>query len=146
VADDDLMGLLAEVIAAADPMPPHLVDAGMAAFTWRRVDEELAELLFDSADAATPAGMRTGRPPSRQLSYASADLQIECELSPSGLVGQLIPAGSGALEVVTPDGNPLPITVDEHGRFHTAPLPSGPIRLRCRRPSRVEVVTPWLLA
>ena len=40
-----------------DPVPQLLDDAARAAFTWRTVDAELAELMRDSAEAEDEAGL-----------------------------------------------------------------------------------------
>lgn len=144
VDDDELMTMLGEVLAPELTVPPQVLSAARQAFVWRRIDEELAELLFDSADEPVAAGLRGGAAP-RQVSYASSDLLIECELGSDTLVGQLLPADAGRLELLTPTGRRRAVEVDPRGRFVVEPVPSGPIRLCCGSPSRSLVLTPWLL-
>ena len=48
---------LRALFARVDPVPPLLDDAARAAFTWRTVDAELAELMRDSADASEEAAL-----------------------------------------------------------------------------------------
>ena len=66
---------LRAIFSHVDPVPPLLDDAARAAFTWRTVDAELAELMRDSADASEEAGalVRGGGGP-RQLSFESPRL------------------------------------------------------------------------
>ena len=66
---------LRAIFAHLDPVPPLLDDAARAAFSWRTVDAELAELMRDSADAEEEAGalVRGGGGP-RQLSFESPRL------------------------------------------------------------------------
>jgi hypothetical protein len=144
--DDDLLARLAEVLDQESPMPPGTLIAAQAAYTLRRLDEELAELLFDSADLPAPAGVRGPRAWPRQITYQWADLLIECEMDTTSLVGQVLPAGPVTLEVISGGGARHPVDVDDLGRF-VAPLPrSGPLRLRCLpSPQGRPVLTPWLL-
>jgi len=47
---DPTFATLRSVIERADPVPPPVVAAAKASFTWRTIDSELAELVADSAD------------------------------------------------------------------------------------------------
>ena len=67
----DLRALFAHV----DPVPPLLDDAARAAFTWRTIDAELAELMRDSADASEEAALLVrsgGGPRQAELRVAAA--------------------------------------------------------------------------
>jgi hypothetical protein len=46
--DDQLEHELRRLAAGLDPAPPELVQAAADAFSWRNIDAELAELVFDS--------------------------------------------------------------------------------------------------
>ena len=46
--DIGLLSALGEMIDEIDPVPPEVMRAGYAAFIWRTVDAELAELAEDS--------------------------------------------------------------------------------------------------
>ncbi|HVQ89822.1 MAG TPA: hypothetical protein VMU51_02190 [Mycobacteriales bacterium] len=143
--DDELLAQLADVLDEESPVPAEALIAARAAFALHRLDEEFAELLFDSADVPAPAGLRGPPAWPRQLTYQVGDLLIECEVDATGLIGQVLPAMPVTLEVMTSTGATRPVDVDSGGRF-VAPLPGhGPIRLRCQPGQRRPVLTPWLL-
>jgi len=58
----------------------------------------------------------------------------------------VVPASGLRLELVRPDGQSRPLEVDPEGRFLLQPPPTGPVGIRCTRPGRQAVLTPWLLA
>ena len=62
--DDDLLRELGRVVTAADPVPPEVIAAAKASFTWRTIDAELAELAFDSLldDEGVTDNLATGLP------------------------------------------------------------------------------------
>ena len=99
MSDDDLLGELRTALTP-DPVPAAVVEAARASFTWRSVDEELAELLSDSADLALTGVRGTG---DRRLSFEAPQLVIEFVLVPgprgSRLEGQLAPPGPARIEV-----------------------------------------------
>jgi hypothetical protein len=143
--DNELMAMLDDVLEAEQAVPAETLAAAEQAFAWRRLDEELAELLFDSADHPARARLRGAGPEPRLVTYQYADLLIECEVGPAVLVGQLLPPAPVTLELMNAAGNRRAVDVDAHGRF-VAPLPRpGPIRLRCRQGRQRDVLTPWLL-
>src|SRR5687767_14630886 len=100
--DDELIGELSLAAELADPVPPHLVDAGIAAYTFRTLDAELAALAFDSAAAGNEQLVRSDHP-ARMLSFETADLTIEVEIIPQGgtihLVGQILPPAVVQIDV-----------------------------------------------
>ena len=63
--------------------------AARAAFTWRTVDAELAELLHDSAlDAG--AAVRSGSDGPRMLSFRRAAVTLEVEIDGDAVLGEVI--------------------------------------------------------
>jgi hypothetical protein len=149
--DHEILKLLREALSPATPEageepPAHVIEAAFAAGGWTRLDHELAELVADSADRLATAGVRAGPTDLRQLTYSMEDLTIECELGAGALLGQVVPAAGLRLELVEPDGESRPLEMDEAGRFLLQPPPAGPVGIRCIRPGRQAVLTPWLLA
>jgi hypothetical protein len=90
----------------ADPTPPHLVEAGIAAFTFRTIDAEQAQLAFDSAAGGGEQLARSERP-ARILSFETAELTIELEIIPDGetiyLIGQILPPAVVQIDVRQPE-------------------------------------------
>jgi hypothetical protein len=142
--DDELMIVLREVLAEDDEaISPSVIEDGESAFRWLRFDEELAELVFDSAETGALAGVRGGV--QRQLTYRFDDLLIDCDIRPGALLGQLIPAMPARIELWSAGGARRPLDLDDEGRFAARPAVSGPISIRCSRPGQRDIVTPWLL-
>lgn len=123
-----------------DPVPPHLADAALAAYSFRTLDAELARLTFDSL--VEGAGAVRGDGP-RLLTFTGDAVTVEVELTGDLLVGQLLPAGPAEIEVRSA-ARSATASADELGRF-TASLPGrGPLRLHCRLASGPVVVTEWV--
>jgi hypothetical protein len=146
--DEELLERLAEMLAEEQAVPDGTLEAARLAFTTRRLDEELAELLYDSYDEPAAAGMR-GSPGRRQVSYRIGELIIDCEVEGRMLVGQVTGHQEDRpvrLDLVNAAGDRVRLDVDDRGRF-VALLPGpGPVRLRCRHGRRRDSLTPWLLA
>lgn len=148
--DDDLMTRLRDVLAAADGPPPAAVALAKGMFGLRTLDAELAALVADSAaDAGADAVAVRGSTDTRLLSFESADLAIEIEVSGAGpvrrVVGQVVPPGGGTIEVRQPGaGRPRSVEVDERGRFTIDDVRPEPLNLTCRRPGARPVTTQWL--
>ena len=78
MTDDELLAELRAAVAEADLVTDRQREAARAAFTWRTVDAELAELLHDSALEA-PRCAAAGDA-ARTLSFASGELTLEVEI------------------------------------------------------------------
>lgn len=150
-SDDALLATLRDVAGRADPPPAQVVDAARAAFAWRTVDAELAELSYDStADDKELAGLRgPGTATGRLLSFASGDMTVEIEVSAAGgtarLVGQLLPGQPARVEARYPGGT-VTTEADELGRFAVEDLPAGPLSLRCHLAGGARPVsTEWFV-
>ncbi len=143
--DDEIMALLAEALERADPVPAHVMDNARAAFTWRTIDAELAELVFDSA--LHSSGVRSEET-NRQVTFRSSNVEIEIMiLEDRGrrLVGQLVPARDATIELIGADGMQSSST-DGLGRFAFAQLDDGPARLVVvGSDGRRVVQTDWVL-
>src|SRR5262249_36381284 len=131
-----------------DPVPPDLTEAAIAAFTWLRVDAELAELLADSAETEEAlAGTRGGD--ARSLAFRAGERTVEVDAVPDGrafrLVGRIDPAVAATL-VVRHAGGTVEGEADELGRFAVGPVPAGPVSLRVApsEPGAAPLETAWL--
>ena len=151
--DEELLAALREALhgrpapPAHDPqaVPPEFVEAGKALYTWRNIDAELAELSYDSAqDSLARAGQRAGDPSVRTLTFSAAHLTIELEASAEAILGQLVPAQTGLVEIQSGPGKGTETSVDAMGFFTIQPAPGGPFRLRCQGSDGVVVLTEWL--
>ena len=90
--DDELLAELREAVAEADLVTDRQREAARAAFTWRTVDAELAELLHDSALESAARARRRHAP--RTLSFASGPLTLEVEIDGDTVMGQVVGAAA----------------------------------------------------
>jgi hypothetical protein len=148
--DNDLEQELRRVAAALDPVPPEVVQAAMDAFSWRDLDTELAELVFDSLLDADQATLVRGSAGPRLVSFKTPGLTVDVELTDSGsgrhLMGQITPAQRAVVQIRHGAGT-VSTDADELGRFSSASLQTGPMSLRLSPAddgSRTVVVTDWL--
>jgi hypothetical protein len=147
--DEAVFTELRGLLARTDPVPDRLDEAARAAFTWRTIDAELAELMRDSAelDAGALALRSTATGP-RLLSFESPRVAIEAEVSVTGprerrLAGQIVPPVAATV-TLEQGGVRLSVQADELGRFAFERLGAGPARLRAALPDGgMEVATPW---
>ena len=143
MSDEQLLAELREALNTAEQVPSGFVAAGNAALAWRTVDAELAALAQEASDADALAGVRAERAAVRALSFLASDISIELEVTPDALLGQLVPARPGTIEVQTQEGGRQPVTVDESGWFTIRPLPSTMFRLHLQTASD-NVITEWV--
>lgn len=145
IDDERLFNELGDALRSAAAVPPRFVEAGRAAFTWRTVDAELAELSYDSAtEGAALAGTRADPAALRALTFAAAGLTIEVEVTADALQGQVVPPQAGEIELRPRDGSAGATTgVDEVGWFAFSPVPAGLFRLHLRTADGRTVVTAW---
>jgi hypothetical protein len=144
--DNELLALLEEALEAEGDVPPDFIAAGKAAFAWRTIDAELAALVYDSSNDSgrEPALMRNQTTADlRALTFASANVTIELELTEAGLIGQLVPPSAGEIDVQTAAGVTSTVTTDELGCFTIRVIPQEPFRLRCRA-GDTDVLTTWI--
>jgi hypothetical protein len=145
--DDELEEELRRLAARVDPVPPELLRAAAGAFTWRDIDAELAELVFDSLLDADEAALVRGSPDRRLVSFAAGGLTIDVEVTTTGpdrtVMGQIVPPRRGQVELRRGQDT-VTVEADELGRFRSGPLPPGPLSLRLRTEGGAPVVTDWL--
>lgn len=143
--DDELLRELQQALRARRAVPPEFVEAAKNAFAWRNIDAELAQLTYDSIDGSgLIAATRSEAASIRALTFTHPRLIIELEVSADAVLGQIVPAQSGTIEVQTHAGTDPEISTDEIGCFSIQPIPPGPFRLRCRVAADIDVLTGWV--
>ncbi|MEN3613822.1 hypothetical protein AAH979_30260 [Plantactinospora sp. ZYX-F-223] len=152
MTDDELLAELTRVAAAADPPPELVVASARHALSTRRLDDQLAALLADSAlDTAVQVVRGDDQP--RLLSFAHADTTIDLQiqrtaggLAVRGLVAstasEVVVDASEA--VVDASDGPHAAPLDESGWFTVADLPDGPLRVRLPGRPTGGISTGWI--
>ncbi len=143
--DEQLLGALREAMRARRAVPPEFVEAGKSAYAWHNIDAELAQLTYDSSrDRDRAASVRSETASVRALTFTSAHLSIELEVTEDSLLGQITPPEEGTIEAQTRAGVTTAAPVDEIGCFSIEPIPASPFRLHCQTAGGVDVVTGWI--
>lgn len=145
--DERLFTALREALRAREAVPAEFVEAGKSAFAWHNIDAELAQLTYDSsrdADYAPSLRAEAEAASIRALTFTSAHLTVELEVTGDTLLGQIIPAQGGVIRVQPRDGGETTVTADEIGCFSIRPIPSGPFRLYCRSGPDLDALTGWI--
>jgi len=143
--DDELLAALREALRAREAVPAEFVEAGKSAFAWHNIDAELAQLTYDSSrDSEYELSMRAEGASIRALTFTSAHLTIELEVTEDSLLGQIIPAQAGTIKVQPRDGAEATVPADEIGCFSIHPIPAGAFRLQCRTAAGVDALTGWI--
>jgi hypothetical protein len=145
IGDDELVARLAEALPQADPVPATVTEFAKAAFGWRTIDAELAELVFDSA-VDELVGVRS-EDDTRQVTFRAPGVEIEVAVMAGGvrrIVGQLVPPQEADIELRY-QGEAKRTTSDTLGRFIFHDVPNGPISLRCRLADDQTVQTDWMI-
>ena len=116
-----------------------------AAFAWRTIDADLAQLSYDSLDdEQTPLVTRTEDATVRALTFVAGRLTIELEITAASVLGQVVPAQPGQLLLQIGTDRQETCAIDEIGCFVVEPVPAGPFRLHCRTVDGTEVRTGWI--
>ena len=143
--DERLLSALGEAIKARQAVPAWFVETGKNAFAWHNIDAELAQLTYDSnEDRREALVMRSETASIRALTFTSAHLTVELEVTGHSLLGQIIPPRTGTLEIHTRAGEISSVEVDEIGCFAVDPIPDSPFRLRYSTPAGTDVLTGWI--
>ncbi len=143
--DERLLSALSEAMKARQAVPSWFIETGKNAFAWHNIDAELAQLTYDSStDRERTAAVRSETASIRALTFTSAHLSIELEVTDDSLLGQIIPPRAGTLEIHTRAGEISTTEVDEIGCFAVDPIPDSPFRLRCRAADGTDVLTGWV--
>ncbi len=143
--DEQLLAALRESVRAREAVPAWFVETGKNAYAWHNIDAELAQLTYDSShDQSEAAVTRSETASIRALTFTSAHLSLELEVTETSLLGQIIPPRAGTMETHTRAGSITTTPVDEIGCFALDPIPASPFRLRCRTADGADVLTGWI--
>jgi hypothetical protein len=140
--DEQLLAALREALADDEAVPPEFIELGKNAYAWHNIDAELAQLTYDSIREPDEAlSLRAEAASIRALTFTSAHLTIELEVSEDSVLGQVIPAQSGTIEIQGREGTAATIEADEVGCFLLRPIPDSPFRLRFRNGDGADILT-----
>ena len=149
-SDDELEAELRRLAADREPVPAELRQAAVDAFSWRDIDAEIAELVYDSLLDADAASLVRGPADQRLVSFAVGGMTIDLEVTSVGagrtVMGQIAPPQRATVDIRHPQDT-VTVEADDLGRFWSGPLPPGPASLRLRPPSEAAgpaVVTDWI--
>lgn len=137
--DGRLFDELRAAVNTIDPVPERLMEGARSAFVWRTIDEELAQLTFDSL-ADSEVLVRSGQ--AVHLRFAASEAGIEVEIADDAIIGQVVPPAT-AVRLLLKSGEQLDVACDEFGQFTIDNPPSGPIRLVVVFDGGSDVATEW---
>lgn len=144
MSDDHDARLLRRIDDAFDhelpPIPADLTTLARDAFTWRRPDLQLAELLFDSASDEL-VGVRGTSTERRSFRYGAGEHTVRVHLTESTLIVMVDPPMSLACRVERDDGT-AELRTDELGEL-AVDAPELPFRIEIDLPGGA-FVTPWI--
>ena len=138
--DASMLARISEAFDSLEPIPPRLPAAAQAAFSWRRADAELAELLFDSATDEL-IGVRGTTSDRRSFRFGHGDAVIRVHLTHATMIVMLEPPMSVGCRVTGQDTSEEHRT-DEYGEV-VVDAPELPARIEVDLPSGT-IVTPWI--
>jgi hypothetical protein len=140
--DEQLLAALREALEADEAVPPEFIELGKNAYAWHNIDAELAQLTYDSVREPDNAlSLRAEAASIRALTFTSAHLTIELEVSEDSVLGQVVPAQSGMIEIQGREGTTATTEADEVGCFLIRPIPDSPFRLRFRTADGSDILT-----
>ena len=146
--DEAMLVRLGAVLDELDPMPAEVLSEGRALFGLRRLDEELAELVRDSAEDRSGLLAVRGEGDVRLISFETGPVTVELQVTERGAVRDLVAQVTGTAlvgaEVETSAGRrDIPI---EDSLFTVEDIPAGFLRLRLHTVAGRHLVTSWVRA
>ena len=143
--DERLLAELGEALRARWAVPAEFIQAGKAAYAWHNIDAELAQLTYDSShDSDSAVAMRAETASIRALTFTSAHLTIDLEVTQDSLLGQITPAQTGTAEIQAQTGAGETVPINEIGCLAIQPIPARPFRLHCHTADGTDVLTGWI--
>jgi hypothetical protein len=146
-SDDELVARLRRIAQAIDAPSDLVAETARAAFSTRRLDEELAALLHDS-DLASPQQVRGAPAGPRSLAFATAavDLQLQIERAPGGVTVSGVVSGASGDATIETTAASYPAQIDNRGWFRVADLRPGALRVHVTAADGTRVTTSWISA
>jgi len=146
--DEAVLVRLGAVLDELDPMPSEVLSEGRALFGLRRLDEELAELVRDSAEDRSGLLAVRGEGDVRLISFETGPVTVELQVTERGAVRDLVAQVTGTAlvgaEVETSAGRrDIPL---EDSLFTVEDVPAGFLRLRLHTVAGRHLVTSWVRA
>src|SRR5437660_1557282 len=114
---------------ARQAVPSWFIEMGKNAYAWHNIDAELAQLTYDCHDRREVGVVRSEPSSIRALTFTSAYLDLELQVTRDSVLGQILPPRRGTLEIQTKAGTITMTEVDEIGCFAVDPIPDTPFRL-----------------
>ena len=142
---DALMERLRRAAAEVGPVPDAVLANAKAAFALRRLDEELAELVSDSAELA--GAVRGPGDAVRVLAFESAAVSVELQVERAGadlVVRGAITGGRGPVTVQTPTARHT-ADLDDQGWFAVSGVAPGPARVLLATADGGPVASAWVM-
>jgi hypothetical protein len=141
----DLLSRLREGLNQSDPVPSDVAEFAKAAFSWRDIDAELAELDFDSIDEDVPAGVRSTAT-ARMVSFQAGQWMLDIEYDETGgrIIGHISPETTYTVELHT-SGALFTVESDDRGRFEAEGVSPGPVSLVLRLADGPVIKTTWVI-
>ena len=144
--EDGMLIRLAALLERVDPIPAQVTVQASALFGLRRLDEELAELVRDSAEEHGRLLAVRGEGDVRLISFETGPVAVELQVTERGtardLVAQITGTEVARAEVETSTGR-RPVTVQD-SLFTMDGVPAGLLRLRLLTGTGRDLVTSWV--
>ncbi len=141
--DDAMLALLGEALAGSqNNQTAALLEGARAAFTFLTMEQELASLVYDSLLEDESVGAARATDIARTVVFETGEVSVQIEITQSGMIGQVVPAGEGTVTAEAPDGRRTHVVTDELGCFTLETPGRGPVRLHITTHG-VKAVTEW---
>ena len=145
-ADAVLLAELKQALAATrSPNQDRVIADAQDAFVFLAVQDEFAALVFDSLWEDELETNSRALDTIRTLTFETAGLSLEIEISADGIVGQVAPPGAASVQLERGDGRRSVVETDELGSFTLVAHGPGPVRFHVSR-GGIETVTDWVNA
>ena len=143
--DDQLLARLRAGLEQSDPVPFDVTEFAKAAFTWRDIDAELAELDFDSIDEDLPSGVRSSAT-ARMVSFQVGQWMLDVEFAETSgrLIGHLSPEGRYTVDIHAA-GAHFSVESDDSGHFTAEGIVRGPLSMVLRFDHGEVIKTQWIV-